>query len=153
MRFANQIKNAIVMATNSKKAIFAALMMGLCVARTLGDELCARTDGSTIRDKATGSMMMAGAAVVGVSSNRSVKFVTDPSTCGNWSQGDERFPDCDRDGVVTLVDMQCLYECLAGPDVSAPENCTQFDMNGNGTVDLNDVRAFQNRFGTSIGGA
>lgn len=155
MKYAKQMNSANLngIGKNSKKAAFAILLMGLGVARTLGDELCVRIDGSTIRDKATGSMMMAGAAVVGVSSHRTVKFITSPTACGTWSQSADRFPDCDEDGVVTLIDMQCLYECLAGPDASAPENCTQFDMDGNGAVDLNDVRAFQNRFGTSIGGA
>jgi hypothetical protein len=128
------------------------LLLSLLIGRTLADELCGRTDGSAVRDAATGSVLMAGAVVVGMTASRDgTVFATSPTDCDPPSESAEAFPDCDKDGMVTLVDYQCLYECLAGPRVRADERCVGFDFDQSGAVDVKDARVFQNRFGTSIG--
>ena len=153
MNRANQYRDAASGWKNSTKWIMCVAVLALVAGRTIGDELCARTDGSSVEDKATGSVMMAGAVVIGASFDRTgVAFSTHPSDCGEWSDSADYFPDCDKDDLITLADFQCLYECLAGPDIAAERNCLLFDMDESGTVDAKDLRNFQNRFGTSLGG-
>ena len=153
MKPATQKQNESTNLWTSMKLALAVGMVALAAARSIGDEVCARTDGSSTRDQATGSVLMVGATVVGASFSRDGSaFGTDPATCGTTSQSESRFPDCDEDGFVTLADYGCLHECFTGPDVAASEKCTPFDANANGSVDLEDLSTFQNRFGSSIGG-
>lgn len=152
MRYAYQTNSASGFGTLAMKAMLPLVIVGALVATTRGGELCARTDGSAARDQATGSIVMAGAAVVGFSSTRTVTFITDPTACGLFPGESGPFPDCDDDGLVTLADMHCLYECLTGPDVTVSRECIAFDLDGSETVDLKDVARFQRLFGSGIGG-
>lgn len=134
--------------------ILSVTVLALAADQSIGVELCGRTNGSSTRDQATGSVLMAGATIVGASFNRDgTAFTTNPTFCGTLSQDSGQFPDCDNDGLVTLADYKCLSDCLGGPGGEvASESCKQFDMDGSGAVDLKDVRRFQNHFGSSIGG-
>lgn len=51
---------------------------------------------------------------------------------------------CDND--VDLGDYASLSSCLTGPGQDAAGNCVRFDANGDGRVDLADVRVFLTEF-------
>ncbi len=55
--------------------------------------------------------------------------------------------DCDGDGYVNFDDFVDLDACLAGPDGGLPQpDCSCFDLDENGAVDLRDLGDFQMLF-------
>jgi hypothetical protein len=56
--------------------------------------------------------------------------------------------DFDRDGDVDLDDYRRIHDCLDGPDGGIIPGCDRQDLTGDEVVDLLDVAAFQNSFGT-----
>lgn len=60
------------------------------------------------------------------------------------------FGDGDRNGIVDLRDFVLLVACTAGPDAPpAADNCSMFDTDQDGDVDLADYAAFQRLFAGS----
>jgi hypothetical protein len=57
--------------------------------------------------------------------------------------------DFDRDGDVDLDDYRRIHDCLDGPDGGILPGCDRQDQTGDDVVDLLDVAAFQNSFGTA----
>lgn len=137
---------------SSAVLVLSATVLVLATQRSSGVEFCGGTNGSTIRDQATGSVLMAGASVVGASFSRDgTTFRTVPMSCYASPQVEGPIPDCDKNGLVGLADFGCLYECLQGPGAEPSEDCKSYDLDASGTVDLQDLRSFQNRFGSSVG--
>jgi len=56
--------------------------------------------------------------------------------------------DCNRSGIIDLVDQGALAPCLTGPDGDVSGECVCFDGNGDFTVDLADFAETQNVFGS-----
>ena len=54
--------------------------------------------------------------------------------------------DSDGDGVIGLSDFVLFYDCLEGPAGPVDGECTVFDFDGSGTIDLADFAEFQARF-------
>ena len=54
--------------------------------------------------------------------------------------------DSNEDGLVNLEDYEALLACLAGPGETLELGCEAFDLNGDGNVDMGDVRLFQLEF-------
>ena len=50
--------------------------------------------------------------------------------------------DSNEDGLVNLEDYEALLACLAGPGETLEPGCEPFDLNGDGNVDMGDVRLF-----------
>lgn len=56
--------------------------------------------------------------------------------------------DMDGDGFVTAADLDLFLDCLSGPDTGGTPTCNCGDFNGDGDIDLADVRGFQAAFGS-----
>lgn len=56
--------------------------------------------------------------------------------------------DFDGDGDVDIDDYEQQYDCLTGPDGTAPQGCFT-DMDGDNDIDLQDVSLLQDAFTTS----
>lgn len=128
---------------STKHLTACALALALLIGRSFGEQLCGQVGTNTTTDQATGSVLVAGAVVVGVTSNADYGFSTSPTLCIVDSHSDERLLDCDGDGIVTLDDYWCIYQCLDGPAVGASSECEVYDRDGSGTVDMMEVHLFQ----------
>ncbi len=66
-------------------------------------------------------------------------------TGGFWFQTPPA--DCDEDGLVALADHSLFELCLTGPDLGPPPaDCSCFDVDRSGTVDMLDFAALQAGF-------
>ncbi len=54
--------------------------------------------------------------------------------------------DCNEDGIVGLFDHGTFAPCLTGPGAPTAAECGCFDVNGSGTVDLDDFARIQTTF-------
>lgn len=70
------------------------------------------------------------------------------STTANLTVVATRFGDGDFDDDIDLADVALLNGCLTGAGVVRSAGCESFDFDGDGDVDLNDVREFQLVFGS-----
>lgn len=75
---------------------------------------------------------------------------SDPANAASTPDNAAVDADADHDGAVTLADYAALTGCLGGPTVGAPGGVClcEFDLDGDGDVDLRDAAAFQTMFDT-----
>ena len=54
--------------------------------------------------------------------------------------------DCNIDGTADLVDLRALIPCLSGPAEAHPPDCTCYDLDQDGDIDLHDIAGFERSF-------